>query len=233
MSDAPNRERAAPPPFALTLQEPPERPSMPQPAKSGWPFGGLLPFKYGKLIADPPWWFDLYSKKGEGKSPHAHYALMSDAELLALPVGQLAGRDCALWLWATSPRLDFALDLLRAWGFAFVTAGTWHKTTVRRKTSWGTGYLMRSVSEHYLIGKIGSPPIDMRFAARSPNLFRARRREHSRKPPNAHRYMDGILPNEFGAELFARQSRAGWDCWGNEVGKFDAPKERGPEEQGR
>ncbi|MFN7192236.1 MAG: MT-A70 family methyltransferase, partial [Rhodospirillales bacterium] len=55
------------------------------------------------------------------------------------------------------------------------------------------------------------------------NLNRARRREHSRKPPNAHRYMDGILPNEFGAELFARQSRAGWDCWGNEVGKFDAP----------
>ena len=25
-------------------------------------------------------------------------------------------------------------------------------------------------------------------------------------------------------ELFARQTRPGWTCWGNEVGKFDQPK---------
>lgn len=212
-------------------REPEAAPSPPltQPGAktSGWPFGDLMPFRYGKIAADPPWWFDLYSKKGESKSPHAHYALMPDAELLALPVGQLAGRDCALWMWATAPRLDFAHAVLRAWGFQFVTAGTWHKTTVHRRTSWGTGYWLRSVSEFFLIGKIGNPPIDLSFAARTPNLFRARRREHSRKPPNAHRYLDGILPNEFGCELFARQSRAGWDCWGNEASKFDPAPDKG------
>ena len=45
-----------------------------------------------------------------------------------LPVEGLAGKDCVLFLWATYPMLQEALDVIRAWGFTFKTvAFTWIK----------------------------------------------------------------------------------------------------------
>ncbi|MCM0018528.1 MAG: MT-A70 family methyltransferase [Tagaea sp.] len=195
---------------------------------SPWPFDPLRPLGYGKLIADPAWDYELYSAKGEAKSAHAHYRAMPDDEILSLPVGQLAARDCAIWLWCTAPRLDFGMRVLKAWGFRYVTFATWLKVTRNGKDSFGTGYWMRSLAEPVLIGAIGSPAIDRRIAARTPNLFRAQRREHSRKPDSAHRYLDGILPHAFGAELFARESRDGWASWGNEATKFDGSVDPAP-----
>lgn len=193
-----------------------------------WPFGTLRPLAYGKIIADPPWNFENWSERGQGKSPAAHYQLMQDDAIRALPVGHLAARDCALFMWCTGPRLDFGIEVLKGWGFRFVTAGTWHKTTKRGKSAWGPGYWLRTVSEPFILGALGDPPIDRRVTGRTPNLWAELRREHSRKPDRAHRYLDGILPTSAGCELFARESVPGWDAWGNEAGRFDAQTQEGP-----
>jgi N6-adenosine-specific RNA methylase IME4 len=51
-------------------------------------------------------------------------------------------------------------------------------------------------------------------------LIVAPRREHSRKPDEQYERIERLVAGPY-LELFARQSRPGWDSWGNEVGKFD------------
>ena len=54
--------------------------------------------KYNTIYADPPWQYRVYSKKGLGRSAESHYPTMGIDEIRALPVAELAEKDCALFL---------------------------------------------------------------------------------------------------------------------------------------
>src|SRR5512147_279295 len=81
---------------------------------SSWidPFPDFARGHYGVILADPPWQFRSWSDKGGNRCPDAmvrqkglaerHYKVMSREHLRALPVGDLAARDCALFLWTVS-----------------------------------------------------------------------------------------------------------------------------------
>jgi N6-adenosine-specific RNA methylase IME4 len=198
----------------------PERVPLAPPAtpRAEWPFGDLTPGRYGAILADPPWRFRNFSAAGEAKNPVAHYPCMSIDDLSRLPVQRLAAPDCALVMWATAPLLDRAIELLRAWGFTYKSAGAWAK---RSKTdeawSFGTGYVFRSAAEFYLVGTIGKPRVLSRSIR---NLLVAPVREHSRKPAQLHADVEALYAGPY-AELFARQRRPGWDSWGNDVERFE------------
>jgi N6-adenosine-specific RNA methylase IME4 len=189
-------------------------------AVSAWPFGSLSPRSYHLIMADPPWHFEVRSEKGEEKSPQAQYSTMSLSDIAALPVADLAAEDCLLWLWATAPLLPQQLEIMAAWGFRFLTTGVWVKTTKTGKLAFGTGYYLRNAHEPFLIGARGSPE-------RVPNVrsvVMAEAREHSRKPDEAFAAAEKMRPavvNPRRCELFSRESRPGWETWGNEAGKFD------------
>ncbi|HIQ16690.1 MAG TPA: DNA methyltransferase [Novosphingobium capsulatum] len=185
-----------------------------------WPFGTLRPLSYGAIIADPPWYFRNYSAKGEVKNPVAHYDCMGTADIAALPVHQLAGPDCALFMWATAPMLPDAIHLMQAWGFTFKSAGAWAKqSSTGERWAFGTGYCFRSAAEFYLLGTIGKPKVRSRSIR---NLIVAPVREHSRKPDALHADVEALYHGPY-AELFARQARSGWEAWGNQTDLF--PKE--------
>ena len=59
--------------------------------------------KYGVIYADPPWAYRVWSQKGKGRSAESHYSTMSLDDIKALPVGELADKDCALFMWITFP----------------------------------------------------------------------------------------------------------------------------------
>ena len=182
-----------------------------------WPFGTLTPLKYRAILADPPWLYRLRSKKGEAKAPQAHYGCMDLDAIQALPVGHLAAPDCILMMWATAPMLPQAIATLEAWGFRFVTAGAWAKqSSTGLKWAFGTGYLLRSAAEFWLVGMIGSPRIDDRAIR---NLIVAPVREHSRKPDCQYQLVERLTPGPY-CELFARSRRPDWESWGKEAGKF-------------
>ncbi len=183
-----------------------------------WPFGSLCPLKYSAILVDPPWSYKMRSEKGYGKSPEAHYETMNDETLLSLPVGQLAGGDCLLVMWAIWPRLPFAIQLMQAWGFKYVTGGSWIKRTPYGKIRWGTGYTLRSGCEPFLIGRIGEPQGQPRNIL---NVLDAVAREHSRKPPEMRSMVEALTPRAFRCELFAREAWPGNEVWGNESAKFD------------
>lgn len=188
-------------------------------AVMNWPFGDLEPHAYGFIMADPPWRFMTRSPRGMGhKSPEHHYRTMTLDAIKALPVADLAARDCLLWLWSTSPMLVQCLDVLDAWGFRYCTMGFWSKRTVNGKLNFGTGYVLRSAGEPFLIGTIGEP----KTTKSTRNVIDAKAREHSRKPDEAFRAAELLMPEVRRAELFSRQQRPGWDVWGNETDKFEA-----------
>ncbi len=185
-----------------------------------WPFGDLQRGAYGTILADPPWQFKLRSVKGEGKSPQAHYGCMDLDAIKALPVADLCLPHAICAMWATAPMLDQAFDVMAAWGFRFVTAGAWAKQSkTGEKWSFGTGFRYRSAAEFWLLGVRGSPPTLSRSVR---NLIVSPVREHSRKPDRMRADLQLIGAGPY-CELFARESAAGWDSWGNESGKFDQP----------
>ena len=179
-------------------------------------FAAIPPLRYGLIMADPPWSFTNYSAKGHRKGAHAHYACLGLDEICALPVGQLAAPDCLLWLWATNPMLPQALRVLEAWSFRFKTAGHWVKRTVGGKLAFGTGYVLRSAGEPFLIGTIGKP----RTSRRVRSVVDGLARQHSRKPEEGYAAAEALVPDVHRLELFGRQERPGWDVFGDEPARF-------------
>ncbi len=194
---------------------------------------------FSLIMADPPWSYEMRSDKGYAKAPEGQYETMPLAEIKALPVELLAAPDCLLWLWAVNPQLPQALQVMASWGFAFKTAGTWLKRSKHGGVQFGTGYILRSSNEPFLIGTRGAPKTTR--ATRSaiishgdwsdagdwsdswPNgtvTIEAAAREHSRKPDEAFRACEEMMPDVRRIELFSRQRRAGWATWGHETGKF-------------
>ncbi len=185
--------------------------------RSDWPFGTLAPSGYDLIMADPPWLFELYSAKGEEKSAQAQYACMDIERIARLPVAELAAPDCVLWLWATSPLLPRQIAIAERWGFTFKTSGVWVKMTVNGKVGFGTGYILRSAHEPFVIATRGEP----KCARDVRSVVMGQVREHSAKPDAAYAAAERLLPQARRVELFSRRSRPGWESWGDQLGVLD------------
>lgn len=48
-------------------------------------------------------------------------------------------------------------------------------------------------------------------------VFSEQSTKHSKKPTKAYEMLESMFPNTKKLELFARNTRYGWNCWGNEV----------------
>ena len=202
-----------------------------------WPFGSLERGKYGAILADPPWRFEVWSGEtavkarktchGTNVAAGHHYQTMAPDEISALPVGQIAADDCALFLWISWPLLPQAMRLIEAWGFVYKTcAFSWMKAHAGQiemfrdyyDSSMGMGYWTRANSEVCLLATRGKPK---RLNADVRQGIIAPRREHSRKPDGIHERIERLVAGPY-VELFAREStRPGWDFWGNQTDKFN------------
>lgn len=72
--------------------------------------------KYNIIYADPPW---SYSDKGCAGAAAAQYSTMSVDDICALPVKELASENAILFMWATYPKIEEALKVIKSWGFTF------------------------------------------------------------------------------------------------------------------
>ena len=97
----------------------------------------------------------------------------------------------------------------------------------------GTGYVLRSAAELFLIGALGAPRIKNRSTRnllltgewpQRPEdidsiIVDSLRREHSRKPDEMIPLIENLFDGPY-LELFVRTQRPGWPTWGNQTDKF-------------
>lgn len=176
--------------------------------------------KYSVIYADPPW---NYLQKGAAgkKQGYAaqHYKTMTTDDICALPVQQLAGGGCLLFMWATFPTLPDALLVMDAWGFAYKTAAfVWVKKYKCGKNFVGMGAYTRANAEICLLG------VSHDFCAKKQIKSHSVRQvieepiqAHSVKPEETRRRIVDLLGDVPRIELFARQRVPGWDAWGDEI----------------
>ena len=172
---------------------------------------------YQIIYADPPWDYKgqkQHTGKGGATSGSAdtHYTTMKLKDLQAMPVTHLCDtQGTLLFLWATSPHLDQAIELMKSWGFNWATVGfVWDKLKVN------PGFYTMSRCELCLIGKMGKIP-NPRGARNIRQLVQEKRTTHSTKPEEVRHRIEQMFPHQRKLELFARKSALGWDSWGNEV----------------
>ncbi len=180
---------------------------------------------FSTILADPPWRFS--NRTGKVAPEHRRldrYSTMTLEAIKALPIASVAAKNAHLYLWVPNALLPEGMDVMRSWGFHYVTNIVWAK---RRKDGGpdgrGVGFYFRNVTELILFGVKGS----MRTLApgRSQvNMIETRKREHSRKPDEQYALIQSCSPGPY-LELFARYPQSGWTVWGDE--SSDAVQPRG------
>lgn len=201
-----------------------------------WPFGDLKRGHYQSVVVDPPWHFRARTALQKSnwtsrRDAEKHYDVLGVDDIAELPVRDLASKDAHLFLWATGPCLPYAFEVIEAWGFRYsAVAFTW----IKLKRSFdahqfrilpiagsdlhvGLGLTTRKNAEFCLLARRGNA---RRVAKNVREVILSPVREHSRKPDEAFRRVEAYCAGPY-AELFSRETRAGWDTWGAEVGKFD------------
>ena len=169
--------------------------------------------KYQIILADPAWRYEV--NKGQGMAED-HYPTMSVEEIAALPVNEIADKNCVLFIWVTFPQLNVVFKVIKAWGFHYKTvAFLWLKQTkVSHKWYFGLGFWTRGNAEVCLLATKGKPK---RKSNRVHQFIISPLREHSRKPDEAREKIVELMGDLPRIELFARERADGWDAWGNEV----------------
>ena len=184
------------------------------------------------IVADPPWMIGpppARPRKAEGaidprttenrareyergfttRKTERPYAMMTVAEIEAMPVSGVADKDAHLYLWTINRYVEQAYSVARAWGFKPSTLLTWAKKP--RGIMLGT---FTGSTEFILFARRGTCKALRRLDT---TWFPwPRHNAHSRKPEAFQDMVETVSPGPY-LELFARRARPGWTVWGNEV----------------
>lgn len=181
--------------------------------------------KFDIIYADPPWDYNgkmQFDNSGKAEnfnvkkkifisSANFKYPTLKTIDMMKIPIHEIAKDDCLLFMWATSPHLEQAIELGNAWGFEYRTvAFIWDKM------NHNPGKYTLSNCELCLVFKRGRIPTP-RGARNVQQLVRSPRGKHSEKPWEV---LDGIqrmFPTQEKIELFARKKPNGWSVWGLDV----------------
>lgn len=184
--------------------------------------------KFDIIYADPPWdyggkmQFDRSSSSKDTidlsknifiSSAAFKYPTLKLDELKKLKVPEIAAEDSLLFMWATNPHLDQAIELGKSWGFAYRTV-----IFVWNKMVHNPGKYNLSYCELCLLFKRGRIP-SPRGARNTKQLINAPRGEHSEKPLEVARNIEAMFPYHKRIELFARAEQPGWSSWGLDARK--------------
>ena len=161
---------------------------------------------YDIFYVDPPWRYDFSETRT--RAIETNYPTMTLEDICDLEIP--SSENSVLFLWATNPKLEEALQVIKSWGFTYKTNLAWIKDRI------GMGYWFRGQHELLLVATKGkySPPEQ---SVRRSGVLESPRRDHSQKPDELYKIIETYFPNGKYIELFARNTRPNWSSWGNEV----------------
>lgn len=167
------------------------------------------PPKFQTIVADPPWSKNQVSNGGYGGAIN-HYPLMNIERIKQMPIAELADENVHLYLWVTDSNIDEGLEVVKAWGFRYITLFHWVKPKM------GVGNYLRGAAETCIFAVRGKLPPKCRTQI---NWLIDYPTEHSVKPRSFISIVEKVSPGPY-LELFCRRRPASaekWYCWGNET----------------
>lgn len=163
--------------------------------------------RYPVIYADPPWRYE--HAESESRAIENQYPTMTLDDIKGLPLDDICTEDCVLFMWATSPKLAEAMEVLEAWGFGYRTCAVWDKQKI------GMGYYFRQQHELLLVAVRGAPPTPLP-ANRPSSVLSFPRGAHSAKPVEVYELIEAMYGDLPKLEMFCRSPREGWGVWGNQ-----------------
>ena len=174
--------------------------------------------KYDLIYADPPW----KQSKGGAKAVRPNssgkpldYSVATLAEITGhlRQADSLTGENSIMFLWTIDKFLFEAQQIAEGLGYKLHARMIWNKVTgipAAFTVRYGHEYLL-----YMYKGKL--TPVAKEERGKIHTVFTEKVKRHSQKPDEAYSIIERLYPNANKLELYARNTRQDWDCWGNEV----------------
>lgn len=176
--------------------------------------------KYQIIYTDPPWEQGKGGKKkvrpnsSGGKLDYPTMNLQDIKELHRKVFSTLTNCNHNVFMWTIDKYLVESEQFMKELGYTLHARIVWHKVT-----GVAPAFTVRYTNEYllwfYRKGNILMPDGDTR--GKYSTLITEKVERHSQKPKAAYQMLEDMFKDANKLELFARNHRTGWDCWGNEV----------------
>lgn len=173
---------------------------------------------YSVIYADPPWQQSKGGKKAVRKNSSGEpldYPTISLDEIkehLRQAVS-LTPENSILFLWTIDKYLFEAEKIAKELGYKLHARMIWNKVT-----GIPAAFTIRYGHEYLLFMYKGKLlPVATEERGKIHSVFTEKVQRHSQKPKIAYEIIESLYPFGHRLEMYARNTRVGWDCWGNEV----------------
>jgi N6-adenosine-specific RNA methylase IME4 len=184
---------------------------------------------YKTIAADPPW----HEPGGCGRGTGNQYETIKDVSDILRVMVQAPCWNTApvshLWLWTTTTSLEEGLWLMRALGFTYKTFAIWAKLSQQGELVGGMGQYTSHTFEPILFGTRGQGARQLSPKSHGgqkdivETVVMALRTGHSEKPAEMYALIERVSLGTPRLEMFARKPRRGFDVWGIDGFRPEAP----------
>mgnify|MGYP000349692383 CR=1 FL=1 len=180
--------------------------------------------KYDLILSDPPW----NILKGGIRAVRPRQSRLLDYPVLS--IGEIrdihrsfqsyAEENHLFFMWTIDKYLHESEQMMRGLGYKLHARMIWNKLN-----GVAPAFTLRYSHEYLLYMYYGKfTPVAVSERGRYTTVFEEKSGRHSRKPEISYAIMERLYPEARKLELFARYTRPGWDCWGNEIPPATAVK---------
>ena len=173
--------------------------------------------RYDIIYTDPPWQQTKgnfrKSRPRQGKSLDYQTCDVDQIKLIHLEVMSLCNLKHNVFMWTIDKYLHHAEQIMWELGYELHARFVWDK-----ENGVAPAFTVRFANEYllwfYRRNNMLMPDKSMR--GKYTTVLREPSTKHSKKPSAAYEMIETMFPQSKKLELFARDHRDGWDCWGNE-----------------
>lgn len=174
--------------------------------------------KYDLIYTDPPWQQTKGNKRKcrPNQEKELDYKTCSLEEIKEIHIQAFknVSEKHNVFMWTIDKYLHEAEKMMKELGYELHARFIWDK-----QNGIAPAFTVRFSHEYllwfYKKGNIRKPCKEMR--GKYTTVLREASTKHSKKPVCAYEMLEDMFPNANKLELFAREHRENWDCWGNEV----------------
>ena len=176
------------------------------------------PSRYDIIYTDPPW----EQKKGGLRKSRPRQTRKLDYQTCKLSeikeihkkAFELCNNKHNVFMWSIDKFLFDTEQMMKELGYELHARFIWDK-----ENGVAPAFTIRYSHEYllwfYKKGKMIKPCKEQR--GKYTTVLREKATKHSKKPECVYQMLEIMFPESKKIELFARNKRDGWDCWGNEI----------------